>query len=312
MTSVSVVIPTYNRAHLVPDTIRSVLNQTYADFEIVVVDDGSTDNTRDEIEKIQDPRIKYFYQSNQGVCAALNYGATRSSGRYIAFVGSDDILLEWCLARSVQILEEHPGVSFSYGQEFQVDEQRRRLGISRIRQRAGIHKGTEEIKSLLVQGNYIPTSSVMIRATCLQEVGLFDLAFSAGSEDFDMFVRLAKRHDVAYMATPLVEYMVHASSISSGRSIDEMERSHNAIIKSVYDDRSMAFSRLLPESRAYYYATLHLARYAQSRGENKVARELLLKAWRLWRMGLFNVRWLHCLAMATVVASVRGKRPGAD
>lgn len=89
---VSVIIPTFNRAGLIEKCVDSILSQTYKDIEVIIVDDGSTDNTREVVERMKDPRIYYYYQDNKGACAARNHGIEVSQGEYIAFQDSDD---EW-------------------------------------------------------------------------------------------------------------------------------------------------------------------------------------------------------------------------
>ena len=89
---ISVVLPTYNRARCLSRSINSVLNQTFSNLELIIVDDGSTDNTRELVESFSDPRIRYIYQENAGACAARNHGINEALGTYIAFQDSDD---EW-------------------------------------------------------------------------------------------------------------------------------------------------------------------------------------------------------------------------
>ena len=106
---VSVIIPTYNRAHLVGRAIRSVLNQTYQDFEIIVVDDGSTDNTEEVVKSFNDPRIRYIrHEKNRGGSAACNTGIRAARGEYIAFQDSDDEWLPEKLEKQMQVFENTP------------------------------------------------------------------------------------------------------------------------------------------------------------------------------------------------------------
>lgn len=107
---VSVVIPVYNREKLILKSIQSVLNQTYSDLEIIVVDDGSTDNTREIVMGIDDPRVKYIYQKNSGACAARNKGVAYAVGKYIAFHDSDDVWFPDKLRTQVTVLDLQPQV----------------------------------------------------------------------------------------------------------------------------------------------------------------------------------------------------------
>jgi glycosyltransferase involved in cell wall biosynthesis len=308
MTKVSVVIPTYNRAGLVGKTLQSVLKQTFTDYEVIVVDDGSSDNTRQVIESFRDPRVRYLHQANQGVCVARNNGVKHCHGSYVAFLDSDDLLLESSLEKGAQTLDAYPQVAFTYGQAYLVDEAGRRIGLSRAKhQHPGVHRGMQEVRSLLVDGNYIPASSVMIRMDCLQDMGPFDLAFKGGSEDYDLWVRLARKHDVAYLAAPMIEYLVHSSSITGGRKLREIEASHRAIFESVLNDGSIGPVLFPKPSRAYFYLYLTLARYAWRIKEDAAAKEYLGKALSMDRRGVFNIRWLHCLAMVRLIDPVSAR-----
>ena len=120
MPRVSVVIPTYNRAGYVSEAVKSVLNQTFHDFEVIVVDDGSTDNTPDVIDSFKDTRIRYLYQENRGVSAAMNTGILASTAEYIAILDSDDVLVEEALQKSVAFLDEHPEVGYCFGQSYSI------------------------------------------------------------------------------------------------------------------------------------------------------------------------------------------------
>ena len=107
---VSIVIPTYNREKVIVNSISSVLDQSYQDIELIVVDDGSTDNTEGVIRNISDPRVRYIRQNNQGACAARNLGITESKGEYVAFQDSDDVWKPDKLQKQMQIMIDHPEV----------------------------------------------------------------------------------------------------------------------------------------------------------------------------------------------------------
>ena len=102
----SIIIPTYNRANLIGKAIDSVLAQTYHNWELIIIDDGSTDNTRDVVRSYNDNRIKYFYQENRGRSAARNYGIDISKGDYISFLDDDDYYLENFLEEFFHIISE--------------------------------------------------------------------------------------------------------------------------------------------------------------------------------------------------------------
>jgi glycosyltransferase involved in cell wall biosynthesis len=111
---VSIVIPTYNRAALVCETLESAFAQTYGDFEAIVVDDGSTDGTREALGKYNDSRLRYFHQQNAGISAARNHALKQARGEYIAFLDSDDIWEPYKLDLMVRLLDRFPGVRFAF------------------------------------------------------------------------------------------------------------------------------------------------------------------------------------------------------
>jgi len=111
---VSVIIPAYNRANIVRETVDSVLRQTYAQFEVIVVDDGSTDNTREVLATYRDPRVRYFYKTNGGLSSARNFGLSAATGEYIAFLDSDDVWRPWKLSAQVEIFRRHSDVGMSW------------------------------------------------------------------------------------------------------------------------------------------------------------------------------------------------------
>lgn len=119
---VSVIIPCYNTARYVKETIESVLNQTRQDFEIIVVDDGSTDDSHNVIASINDQRIRYHYQPNQGLAAARNTGLALATGEFVAFLDADDFFLPEKLARQIAALDSQPEVGLVAGGHLYVDE----------------------------------------------------------------------------------------------------------------------------------------------------------------------------------------------
>jgi glycosyltransferase involved in cell wall biosynthesis len=295
MPKVSVIIPTYNRAQYIAEAINSVLGQTYQDFEIIVIDDGSTDNTREVMENFKDPRVKYIYQENRRMSNARNAGINHSTGEYIAFLDSDDSFFEKAIEKGVQILDKHPEVSFCYGQSYFIDERGqilrpRRKGF----ERSWVRAGSEQIRDFFIHGNYISISAIA-RRSCLYEVGLFNPDFSSGSEDFDLWVRLAKRHSVAYIANPMYKSRIHSGAVSGGRKLDEVEQSNSRIFEGVFNDPEVGhlFMDLRPES--YFHLYLRLASYACAGGEMKGARQYLSRAFKICPKGFFKSLWIPWL-----------------
>lgn len=207
MPKVSVIIPTYNRANYICEAIDSVIAQTCKDYEIIVVDDGSTDNTKDAIKKY-DGKIRYIYQKNRGVAAARNAGIRQAVGRYIAFCDSDDIWLPLKLEKQLILFEENLMVGFVYC--FMLVESKGALS-----KRILPSKPAQNFSDLLIYGAAIPLSSVVIRKEWLLEVGFFDESMKY-VEDYDLWLRiLLKYKEVKYIQEPLAIWRQHGDNISS-------------------------------------------------------------------------------------------------
>jgi glycosyltransferase involved in cell wall biosynthesis len=290
MPKVSVIIPAYNQAQFIAEAIQSVLNQTFQDFEIIVIDDGSTDNTPEIVSAFP---VKYFCQENQRLPAARNRGVEISCGEYIAFLDSDDVLLEKAIEKGVEALDTCPEAGFSYGRAYLMDEKGRILGLRKAgSKRSCLRQGIDEIKDFLVSGNHILPCTVMTRRDCLERVGPFDPAFNSGSEDIDLWVRLAKRYTVAYIAEPLAKYRVHSSSISHSRQVTEIEGSNSRILEGVFSDTELG--PIFAPRRVYFYSRLYfrLASYAYASGDMKTARSYLFRTRRIYPKGFLKSLWL--------------------
>ena len=180
----SVVIPLYNRADIVRDTIRSVQAQDWQDFEIVVIDDGSRDDPRPLIESLGDPRVRYIRQANAGGGAARNRGIQEARGRHIAFLDSDDLFLPGKLSIMAEALANDDGRTVLYSR-MKVDR-----GVNRywIRPDRGIRDGEDVGEYLFCANQFMQTSTMVVPAELAREV-LFDPALKKG-QDLDFCVRL--------------------------------------------------------------------------------------------------------------------------
>ena len=205
---VSVVIPAYNAQKFVRTTIDSVLNQTYPNYEVIVVDDSSTDNTQ-EILKSYGNRIRWISQSHRGASAARNTGIRSSNGIYIAFLDADDAWLPQKLEEQVRLLDEHPEFGLVYSNvEYPSKENGFKLNHF-VYKRPYSGKVLEK----LIAGNCIPTSSVVVRRECFDKVGLFDESLTV-SEDHDMWLRIASCYDISYTEKTLVTTRFFMGSLS--------------------------------------------------------------------------------------------------
>lgn len=241
MPKVSVIIPTYNCGQYITEAIESVLSQTYKDVEIVVVDDGSEDNTKEVLAKYIDQRtIKYCYQKNQGPGAARNTGIKASEGAFLAFLDADDILLPKSLERRVEFLEKCYGVYLVFSDYFKQNdfESVPKVGFLRerrfvdmfggaVKKRTGdeiVFNCKEYFDIAIKDYVYVHTCGVLLRKAIIDRIGLFRTDFSIG-EDNEFWFRICSRYDIGYVDKPLYFYRTYASNLTKNK----LKLSENAI-----------------------------------------------------------------------------------
>jgi glycosyltransferase involved in cell wall biosynthesis len=199
MPEVSVVIPTYNRAAVLQEAIQSVMLQTYPDYEVIVVDDGSTDNTRDVVSAFSG-KGRYVLQQNRGRSAARNHGIRLARGRYIAFLDSDDMFLPEKLGVQVSALKSGWDFGMAYSHSLAMYEPGR-IAEGHLHARGRL-SGWIHPEILFIQGTVITVPSVLVRARILGEVGGFDETMHI-CEDLDLWRRIAMRYKVLQIRLPL-------------------------------------------------------------------------------------------------------------
>ena len=230
-TEVSVIIPTYNRAHLISRAINSVLNQTFKDFEIIIVDDASKDNTEEVIGKIADNRIKYYRNPrNEGSAKARNIGIKISSGRYIAFLDSDD---EWLPTKLDKQVSELAASSLKIGVVYTGTW--RIMGSKKFLIPANhLAKKEGNIYNNLLCGEYlVPTPAALVKEECFKKVGVFDESVIRTPE-WDLWIRISKHFDFIYIEEPLV--ISHFTSGSLSTDFSHNFKSTKMIFKKHYKD----------------------------------------------------------------------------
>lgn len=214
--TVSVVIPTHNRRDLIQETIQSVLDQTFEDFEILVVDNGSTDDTRQVVCGICDSRIHYIYQGNTGRPAGpRNTGIRNARGKYIAFLDSDDLWLPHKLALQVEVLDRQQDIGLVFGQLQGFGD-----GIVEGNPwpRISEAKFGKIFKSLFLSWNFIPCLTVVTRREVLERIGGFDEEPALKAvEDFDLWLRIARVCNIQFVPEVLSKYRFHKDHLGSDR-----------------------------------------------------------------------------------------------
>lgn len=199
---VSVVIPTYNRAHLLSEALDSVFAQTYKDYEVILIDDGSSDGTEALIQKQYAGRLRYVKQKNAGISGARNRGIALAAGKYIAFLDSDDRWLPEKLGKQFSYMEAHPktGLLCTKLARYEIGGD----GKNEICP-AGFPKHFSE---LLEGPNFIPTTTTMVRKECFEKVGVFDPNLPV-AEDWDLWIRIGKVYEMHCLEDVLAEHRDH-------------------------------------------------------------------------------------------------------
>jgi glycosyltransferase involved in cell wall biosynthesis len=223
MPLISVIIPSYNAEKTIKETIQSVLNQTWQDFELLIINDGSQDATLEVIESIQDPRIKIFSYPNAGSSASRNRGIAIAKGEYISFIDADDLWTADKLEAQYKALQENSQAAVAYSWTDHIDESGQFL-------RSGPQQSfTGDVYARLLLEDFIGNgSNPLIRAQAFAEVGDFDESL-AHSEDWDLWLRLAARYHFVAVPSPQILYRMRVSSKSF--NIKEMEESSLQVIE---------------------------------------------------------------------------------
>jgi glycosyltransferase involved in cell wall biosynthesis len=244
---ISIIIPVYNRAHFIVECLESVFAQTYKDYEVIVVDDGSTDNLTDVLSPYID-RIRYIYKANGGVSSARNEGIRAAKGDYIAWLDSDDQWLPFKLELQMAVFANLPAdIGFIFSDFSCMDVNSKNFYFSYIREYYDIldhynliydqmfhnrilvkhffparDKSQEEaylywgsLKSTMIYGPMFLPSSIIITKKCLDSIGLFNEHYRS-VEDYDFHARAAKLYDIAYVNLPTLVYRrFHADQLST-------------------------------------------------------------------------------------------------
>jgi glycosyltransferase involved in cell wall biosynthesis len=197
--TVSVIIPTYNRYKFLGEAIQSVLDQTFASYEIIVVDDGSSDDSRSLVKRFaeQSDRIHYHYQDNQGVSVARNFGISKAKGKYIAFLDSDDLFLSTKLEKQAKYLQENPAVGMVYSSFITIDEHSNYTATHTANASGYIYRE-------LLYNCKIATPTVMLKRYVLDKIGGFDTSMIL-AEDIDLWIRVAEHFEIQAITEPLIK-----------------------------------------------------------------------------------------------------------
>lgn len=272
MPLVSVIIPTYNRVDLVSDAVNSVLNQTYRNIELIVVDDGSTDNTK-EVLLAYGKRIKYFYKHNDGNANARNYGVNKARGKYIAFLDHDDIWHPERLEKLIGYIERNNHYSAIISEVEFVDIDCKTLSYSNYKDGFPV---CEDALSYALKNLLDLFSNLIIKRDTMLALGEIDESLKAAS-DIDFYLRIAAKYKIALYGEPLLKYRKTDTSFSNKlftknrlnvlskfkTLYPELSKKHENIIKNTtakihlnYAD-DLLWHRYIKEARSQLSESLH-------------------------------------------------------
>lgn len=274
---VSVVMPTFNRREFIGYAVDSVLNQTWRKLELIVVDDGSTDDTGQFLGMYAaDIRFKYIYQNNQGQSIARNRGIKESGGEFIAFLDSDNIWYLDKLEKQISIVERNSSYDIFYGDGVHIDVNGNVLSRNNIKRYSGT------ITKYLLRDNCVSMNSTIVRKACIDDLGGF-VDDDKVAEDYELWLRLSTKYKFLYTSDYYMEYRVMENQLSTdkdSRFIGNELILHNFINK--YPDTISKSD--MDRGMSYFY--VRKARYEITTGRYKRVINDLLKAFTydmLWR-----------------------------
>jgi glycosyltransferase involved in cell wall biosynthesis len=270
---VSVITPAYNAQAFIGETIASVINQSYPHWEMVIIDDGSTDGTGDVIQTyLGDTRIKYVYQKNQERAVARNNGIRLAAGKYIAFLDADDMWLPDKLKIQVEYLETHPEIGLCFTHYLLMDKSGSPLGMPATH----FKQGRDQFCNLL-EVNFIPNSTVIVPRAVFEQVGWFDETLPAfGSEDWDMWLRIVRFHPIHFIDQPLMLYRLH----SSNTALNTSYISAQAVLKKIFSDPTLPAHIVKNKNKIYALIDyVYSEAYAKLR-QRKMALAYWQSAWQ--------------------------------
>lgn len=276
---VSIIMPTYNRGHLIRESIISVLEQSYRGFELIIIDDGSSDNTREVVLSFDDPRVRYVYQDNMGRSVARNRAAAIAKGKYLAFIDSDDLFLPGKLALQVAYLDTHPGVGLVYTSAYCIDDFGNYLEHKYLAERSGfIYKDIAFFTAVTVT---LPT--VMTYKKIFDSVGGFDESMHR-FEDTDLWRRVSKNYRIDAISEFTCLLRTHVGNSLAVQCPDEIERAIDYYAEKIlHEDSEFDFrDRCIGLSGLYRYYSVALLADKFS----EVGNRLLAKSFQYERMSL--------------------------
>jgi len=277
---VSIVTPAYNAQATVGETIESVLSQTFTNFELIVVDDGSMDDTANVVHQFEDKRIKYLYQTHKERSEARNNGIKNAKGKYIAFLDADDTWLPEKLEKQMELFEVDPNLGLVYSDLYLCEgifPQKITL-YSRIRK---LYRGYVPLRTMLEEG-FIQSATPIVKREVFDKVGNFDSNLIP-LEDYDMWMRIVAKYSIDFVDQPLAYYRIH-SNRTSWKIMPEIlfESTHKLIDKietNFLSEGLLTTNDIIKgRSRIYYDYALGI----MSRGEFAESKKSYMRSLRIY------------------------------
>jgi len=286
---ISVILPVYNGELTIEETVKSVLNQSFLDFELIIIDDGSSDSTLDILAKFQDPRLKVFSYPNSGLSASRNRGIELARGEFISFIDADDLWTSGKLEAQINALRENTGADVSYSWTDFIDESGNSLGY-------GIHHSANGyVFPNLLEFFFIGSgSNALIRKQVFEEVGDFDETLTS-AEDWDMFLRLAARYHFAAVPKPQILYRITDYSMS--RNVIRQERECLKVVERTFahePGKSLLHLKRVTYANLYLYLAAHALRGVPNRQKGLIAARFL---WRSITNDLFILKRVKIISI---------------
>jgi glycosyltransferase involved in cell wall biosynthesis len=227
---ISVIIPAFNAEKYIIETIHSVLNQTYPFFELIIINDGSVDNTEKKIKELKDHRIRYFYQSNKGVASARNNGLKQVKGDYIAFLDADDLWHSTYLEKKINFLLLNTEYKAVYSEMQQINEKSEK---NKVFYNTDNYYGWI-LNEFLLWKIQISPSNLFTHKDVYKEIGVWNEQLSTAA-DQELLFRIASKFQIGKINDVLVYYRIHSSNMHS--DISRAEREHKLVYKTAKDNK---------------------------------------------------------------------------
>ncbi len=270
---VSVVISTYNRARMLKRAIQSVLNQTFQDFELIVVDNASTDHTKEVVQSFSEERLHYLcHEQNRGGSAARNTGIKYAQGPYIAFLDDDDEWFPQKLEKQLKKMEAAQSAGLIYVGSEVFNEKKQKIEQVYLPQYRG-----QVYERVLLSTIFSSVSNVLVRRECFQKVGLFDEELSS-CQDWEMWLRIAREYEFDFVPEVLLRINVHEDHIST--NYQSLIPGRTRMVQKHYDEFKV-FPKIL---------VIHLKRLGKLHCINGTYKE----AWP-WFKQAINVRFFELI-----------------